>query len=82
MKYFGESNDQFCCNHLWFIFRVRGEGEESFDIAQFSWAKCNCHLNPEAEKRISVYFVHFDVKMKSSFSVGGQLWVESFIFSS
>ena len=25
MKYFGESNDQFCYNNLWFISSVQGQ---------------------------------------------------------
>lgn len=75
MKYFGKSNDQFCYNNLWFISSVQGQKKKkkkSFDIAQYSWAKCNCHLNPEVEKRIFVDFVCFLLKMKNGFSVGGQ----------
>lgn len=76
MKYFGESNDQFCYNNLWFISSVQGQKKKkSFDIAQYSWAKCNCHLNPEVEKRILLIllgFFFFFLKMKNGLSVGEQ----------
>lgn len=75
MKYFGESNIEFCYNNFWFISSVQGQKKKkSFDIAQYSWAKCNCHLNPEVEKGIFVdfgFFVFF-LKMKNGLSVGEQ----------
>lgn len=49
----------------------RGE-KKPFNIAQYFWAKCNCPLNPEIEKRVFVYlvFVCFVFKLKSGLSVG------------
>ena len=47
-------------------------GGKPFEIAQYFWAKCNCPLNPETEKRVFVYlvFVCFVFKLKSGLSVG------------
>ena len=71
MKYFGESNDQFCYNNLWFISSVQGQKKKkSFDIAQYSWAKCNCHLNPEVEKRILLILFVFFWRWKMVFQLG------------
>ena len=47
---------------------VFGE-KKSFDIAQYSWAKCNCHLNPEVEKKIFICLFCFEGE-KWSFNWG------------
>lgn len=54
------------------VFRAKKKKKKSFEIAQYSWAKCNCHLNPEVEKRIFVDFVCFLLKLKNGLSIGEQ----------
>lgn len=71
MRRFGESRDQFCYHNCGSSPVWRGTVT---DIPQYSWAKCNGHLNSDVEKGIFIYLpiVCFVLKLTNSCSVGGQ----------